>query len=132
MLLLLVALAPQSVSQDSLSCDSSRVCCFPQHKHTRKPSGLLSLMLLLFMLQYNIPMHNNFSLFLTAPKNTCPSTPIAGHTEIPTKFFVTGKIVFTSYTSSSCSSGLLAALPALLCKYLRSFTNTTPALWLFY
>lgn len=34
MLLLLVALAPQSMSQDSLSYDSSRMYCFPQHKHT--------------------------------------------------------------------------------------------------
>lgn len=34
MLLLVVALAPQSMSQDSLSSDLSQTYCFSQHKHT--------------------------------------------------------------------------------------------------
>lgn len=89
-------------------------------------SDLLSFMLFLFILQHAIQMHTTPSLFFTVLNNTCLSTPISGHNAIPPIFCYRCNRVFTSYTSSSCSSGSLATLLALLCKYLSSFINATP------
>lgn len=71
--------------------------------------------------------HTNLSLLLTVLCNTCPSTTVPGHSTIPPIFCYGCKRGFTSCTSSSCSSGLLATLLALQCKYLGSFINTTPS-----
>lgn len=88
MLLLLVALAPQSMSQDSLSCDSSRLYCCPQHKHTvlfQTDSALR--FTFIDATPLCAPAQHSHThqplLLLTALSNTCPSAPIAGHNAIP-------------------------------------------------
>lgn len=115
------------MSQDSLSCDSPCMWCFPQHKHTALPNWFCPQVYFYWCSSTALPCtptpHYSWQLWI-APAFQDPLQV--------TMFFVTGIMVFTSYTSSSCSSGLLAALPALLCKYFSSFTNTTPAFWLFY
>lgn len=113
---------------------TGHIYCLPQHK---KPVLFQTYSGLRFTFIHAIPFytpahhphahqHTNPSLFFTLLNNTCLSTPISGHNAIPPIFCYRCNRVFTSYTSSSCSSGLLATLLALLCKYLSSFINATP------
>lgn len=109
--------------------------CFHQHKKTvlfQTYSGLR--FTFIHAIPFSAParhshalQHANLSLFLTILNYTCPSTPISGHNAIPPIFCYRYNRVFTSYTSTSCSSGSLATLLALLCKYLSSFINATPS-----
>lgn len=109
--------------------------CFPQHKKTIRFQTYSGLgFIFIHAIPFYTPAHHshaqqhtNLSLFLTVLNNTSPSTPISGHNAIPPIFCYRHNRVFTSYTSSSCSSGLLATLFALPCKYLSSFINATPS-----
>lgn len=109
--------------------------CFPQHKKTALFQTYSDLRLTpIHTIPFYTParhshahQHTNLSLFLTVLNNICPSTPISGHNAIPPIFCYRYNRGFTSYTSSSCSSGSLATLLALLCKYLSSFINATPS-----
>lgn len=73
------------MSQDSLSCDSPHVYCFPQHKHTVlfQTDSALRFTFIDATPLYAPAQHSRAHqplLFLTALNNlTCPSTPIAGH-----------------------------------------------------
>lgn len=95
-LLLLVALAPQSTYQDLVSPMTSHICiAFPNIRKPCSSKPTLASDFLLHAIPLRAParhshahQHTNLSLFLTVLSNACPSTPILGHKAVPPIFLL--------------------------------------------